>query len=187
MFVWPTFRQTTEEVIKGFEAAWLFYGGVFPVVIPDNMKPIVIEAENTAPRFNESPQVSHEGEGLLDRRVHAGSRAGTTGAFPRADQMIGEAGHCRAQRLRSAFHASLTAAKREAGILVEPEGEVLADEELLQGARQRSGRTTGATRALKQRLGVQRAVGGEQSADGTDHETGTLNAVTLARELSKAW
>jgi hypothetical protein len=34
---------------------------------------------------------------------------------------------------------------------------------------------------------VQRAVGGEQSADGTDHETGTLNAVTLARELSKAW
>ena len=52
-FVWPTFKQTTEEVIKGFEAAWGYFGGVFPVVIPDNMKSIVIEAENTAPRFND--------------------------------------------------------------------------------------------------------------------------------------
>ena len=53
MFVWPTFRQTTEEVIRGFEAAWGFFGGVFAVVIPDNMKSIVIMAENTAPRFND--------------------------------------------------------------------------------------------------------------------------------------
>ena len=53
MFVWPTFLQTTEEVIRGFEAAWGFFGGVFPVVIPDNMSSIVIEAENTAPRFND--------------------------------------------------------------------------------------------------------------------------------------
>ena len=52
-FVWPTFHQTTEEVIAGFEAAWRFFGGVFPVVIPDNMKSIVIHAENTAPRFND--------------------------------------------------------------------------------------------------------------------------------------
>jgi transposase len=52
-FVWPTFSQTTEEVIRGFEAAWAYFGGVFPVVIPDNMKSIVIEAENTAPRFND--------------------------------------------------------------------------------------------------------------------------------------
>ncbi len=52
-FVWPTFAQTTEEVIAGCEAAWLFFGGVFPVVIPDNMSSIVVEAENTAPRFND--------------------------------------------------------------------------------------------------------------------------------------
>jgi len=52
-FVWPTFSQTTEEVIRGFEAAWGFFGGVFPVVIPDNMRSIVTEAENTAPRFND--------------------------------------------------------------------------------------------------------------------------------------
>jgi transposase len=52
-FVWPTFHQTTEEVIRGFEAAWGFFGGVFPVVIPDNMAAIVTKAENTAPRFND--------------------------------------------------------------------------------------------------------------------------------------
>jgi transposase len=52
-FVWPTFKQTTEEVIKGFEAAWGFFGGVFPVVIPDNMKSIVTTAEHTAPRLND--------------------------------------------------------------------------------------------------------------------------------------
>ena len=31
-FVWLTFRQTTEEVIAGCEAAWAFFGGVFAVV-----------------------------------------------------------------------------------------------------------------------------------------------------------
>ena len=52
-FVWPTFSQTTEEVIRGFEAAWGYFGAVFPVVIPDNMKSIVITADNIAPRFND--------------------------------------------------------------------------------------------------------------------------------------
>lgn len=52
-FVWPTFAQTTEAVIEGFEAAWQFFGGVFAVVIPDNMSSIVTKAEHTAPRFND--------------------------------------------------------------------------------------------------------------------------------------
>lgn len=52
-FVWPTFNQTTEDVIGGFEAAWTYFGGVFAVVIPDNMRSIVVKAENTAPRFND--------------------------------------------------------------------------------------------------------------------------------------
>jgi hypothetical protein len=34
--------------------AWGYFGGVFPVVIPDNMKSIVIEAEHTAPRLNDT-------------------------------------------------------------------------------------------------------------------------------------
>ena len=53
-FVWPTFPQTTEKVIRGFEAAWSYFGAVFPVVIPDNMRSIVITAENIAPRFNDT-------------------------------------------------------------------------------------------------------------------------------------
>ncbi|MGH3732145.1 MAG: hypothetical protein ACRDVC_02005 [Acidimicrobiales bacterium] len=58
VFVWPTFRQRTEDVIAGFEAAWGFFNGVFPVVIPDNMKSIVVEAEHTGPRFNGSSHLS---------------------------------------------------------------------------------------------------------------------------------
>jgi Integrase core domain len=53
-FVWLTFRQTTEAVIAGFEAAWAFFGGVFAVVIPDNMKPIVDQADRLNPRFNQA-------------------------------------------------------------------------------------------------------------------------------------
>ena len=34
-YIWLTFHQTTEEVINGFEEAWRFFGGIFPVVIPD--------------------------------------------------------------------------------------------------------------------------------------------------------
>jgi transposase len=53
-FVWPTFAQTTEATIAGFEAAWHYFGGVFPVVIPDSMKALVEEADNTAPRLNDT-------------------------------------------------------------------------------------------------------------------------------------
>jgi len=53
-FVWPTFSQTTEEVIAGLEAAWRYFGGVFPVVIPDSMPAIVTDADNVAPRLNDT-------------------------------------------------------------------------------------------------------------------------------------
>ena len=42
MFVWLSFRQTTEEVIEGFETAWEFFGGVFKVVIPDYVERHII-------------------------------------------------------------------------------------------------------------------------------------------------
>jgi transposase len=51
-FVWLTFSQTTESVIEGMEAAWTFFGGVFGVVIPDNMSAIVDKANPTEPRLN---------------------------------------------------------------------------------------------------------------------------------------
>ena len=54
MFVWPTYRQTLGEVIAGFEAVWAFFGGVFAVVIPDNMKAIVDKADATDPKLNDA-------------------------------------------------------------------------------------------------------------------------------------
>jgi transposase len=54
LFVYPTFRQTLGEVIAGFEAAWVFFGGVFAVVVPDNMKAIVERADATEPRLNDA-------------------------------------------------------------------------------------------------------------------------------------
>ena len=53
-FVWLTFRQTTEAVIEGCEAAWAFFGGVFRTVIPDNMGSIVDGADSIDPRLNQA-------------------------------------------------------------------------------------------------------------------------------------
>lgn len=53
-FVWLTFRQTTADVITGFEAAWRFFGGVFRVVIVDNMAAIVDRADALDPRLNQA-------------------------------------------------------------------------------------------------------------------------------------
>ncbi len=53
-FVWLTFRQTTDAVIAGCEAAWRFFGGVFRTVIPDNMTAIVDEADALEPRLNQA-------------------------------------------------------------------------------------------------------------------------------------
>jgi transposase len=51
MFVWLTFAQTLEALIDGCEAAWRFFGGVFQVLVPDNMSAIVAHADSVNPRF----------------------------------------------------------------------------------------------------------------------------------------
>jgi len=51
-YVHLSFRQTTEAVIEGCEAAWAFFGGVFKVLIPDNMSAIVDGADPLEPRLN---------------------------------------------------------------------------------------------------------------------------------------
>jgi transposase len=73
VFVWLTFPQTTKDVIAGFEAAWEFFGGLFPVIIPDDMTSIVTEAEDTAPRFNDVFQEYAPVTGLPDRRRPRGN------------------------------------------------------------------------------------------------------------------
>jgi hypothetical protein len=53
-FVWLSFRQDLDTVICGFEAAWAFFGGVFKVVIPDNMATIVTKADPCDPALNQA-------------------------------------------------------------------------------------------------------------------------------------
>jgi transposase len=65
MFVYPTYRETLNDVIAGFEAAWAFFDGVFAVVVPDNMKAIVDRANATDPRLNDSFREYAESRGFV--------------------------------------------------------------------------------------------------------------------------
>jgi len=51
LFVWLSFTQTLSAVIAGCEAAWAYFGGTFAVLIPDNMSPIVADADPINPTF----------------------------------------------------------------------------------------------------------------------------------------
>jgi hypothetical protein len=63
MFVWLSFTQTLAAFIAGCEAAWVFFGGVFKVLIPDNASAIVADADAVNPRFT---------AGWLDYAQHCG-------------------------------------------------------------------------------------------------------------------
>jgi len=63
MFVWLTYSQTLTAVIAGCEAAWAFFGGVFKVLVPDNLKAVVTNADAV------NPQLS---VGWLDYAQHVG-------------------------------------------------------------------------------------------------------------------
>jgi transposase len=53
-FVYPVFRETTETAIEACEAAWEYFGGIFHVLIPDNTKAIVAEADPISPRITDA-------------------------------------------------------------------------------------------------------------------------------------
>jgi hypothetical protein len=63
VFVWLSFTQTLAAFIAGCEAAWVFFGGVFKVLIPDNASAIVAGADAVNPRFT---------AGWLDYAQHCG-------------------------------------------------------------------------------------------------------------------
>ncbi|SIG87680.1 transposase [Mycobacteroides abscessus subsp. abscessus] len=63
MFVWLSYSQTLAAVIAGAQAAWAFFGGVFAVLIPDNLKPVIAAADALNPRLT---------QGWLDYAAHAG-------------------------------------------------------------------------------------------------------------------
>lgn len=75
MFVWLTYSQTLSAVIAGCEAAWEFFGGAFKVLVPDNLKAVVTNADAV------NPQLS---TGWLDYAQHVGF--GTDPARVRAPQ-----------------------------------------------------------------------------------------------------
>src|ERR1700729_3810001 len=63
MFVWLSFTQTLAAFVAGCDAAWVFFGGVFRVVVPDNASAIVADADAVNPRFT---------AGWLDYAQHCG-------------------------------------------------------------------------------------------------------------------
>ena len=76
MFVWLTFSQTLTAVIDGCEAAWAFFGGVFKVLIPDNMSTIVAHADSVNPRFTVGWLEYSQARGFSHRPGAGGPPAG---------------------------------------------------------------------------------------------------------------
>jgi hypothetical protein len=88
MFVWPTFRQTTEAVCQGLDAAWRFFGGVPHTIVPDNMKAIVANPDALSAKLTEAfadyaqavgffrgPSARAAAQGQTSRRESSGLRA----------------------------------------------------------------------------------------------------------------
>jgi hypothetical protein len=63
MYVHLSHGQRLADVIAGCEAAWVFFGGVFKVLVPDNLKPVVTQSDAVNPRLS---------VGWLDYAQHAG-------------------------------------------------------------------------------------------------------------------
>lgn len=84
MFVWLTYSQTLAAMIAGCEAAWGFFGGVFKVLIPDNLKAVVSAADAVNPRLS---------TGWLDYARHVGfatdpARVRTPQDKPRVERAV---------------------------------------------------------------------------------------------------
>jgi hypothetical protein len=84
MFVWLTYSQTLVAMIAGCEAAWDFFGGVFKVLIPDNLKAVVTTADAVNPRLS---------VGWLDYAQHVGfatdpARVRTPQDKPRVERAV---------------------------------------------------------------------------------------------------
>jgi hypothetical protein len=63
MYVHLSHSQTLADVIAGCQAAWVYFGGVFKVLVPDNLKPVVAQSDAVNPSFT---------TGWLDYAQHAG-------------------------------------------------------------------------------------------------------------------
>jgi transposase len=134
-FVWLSFRQTLADVIAGCEAAWRFFGGVFRVLIPDNLKAIVIAADDVAPRLNQGFVEYAQARGLVVDPARVGhpkdkARVERTVAYVRGSFFAGEdfADLADAQRRAEAW-CTTVAGQRVHGTTCRRPAEVFAAEE----------------------------------------------------------
>ena len=84
MFVWLSYSQTLAAVVAGCEAAWTFFQGVFKVLIPDNLKPVVTDPDPVNPVLS---------AGWLDYSQHAGfvtdtARVASPKDKPRVERIV---------------------------------------------------------------------------------------------------
>jgi Mu transposase-like protein len=138
-FVFLTFSQTTEAVIAGCEAAWAFFGGMFRVLVPDNLGPVVSKADRIDPRFNRQWLEYMQARGLAcdPARVASPQDKGRVEAgvkFTQRSFFAGEEfeGIAHAQRLaeqwcrnRAGMRVHGTTRKRPAEVFAELEAPVL--------------------------------------------------------------
>lgn len=134
-FVWLSFRQTVADVIAGCEAAWAFLGGVFRVVIPDNLRAVVVDADDIAPRLNQAFVEYAQARGFVVdparvRHPQDKPRVERTVAYVRGSFFAGEdfAGLADAQRRANAWCTTM-APQRVHGTTQQRPAEVFAAEE----------------------------------------------------------
>jgi len=138
-FVCLTFAQTTAVVIAGCEAAWVFYGGMFRVLVPDNLAPVVTRADRLEPRLNRDWLEYTQARGLVtdparvrcpqDKgRVEAGVKF-VQGSFFAGEAFLGLADAQRRVeqwcRVRAGMRVHGTIRQRPAEVFAEREAPVL--------------------------------------------------------------
>ena len=139
MFVWLSFTQTLADMIAGCEAAWVFFGGMFKVLIPDNLKPVVDKADRLEPRWNREWLEYAQARGLVvdparvrspqDKgRVEAGVKFVQVSFFA-GEQFAGIAdAQCRAEdwcRVRAGMRVHGTTRQRPAEVFAQVEAPAL--------------------------------------------------------------
>lgn len=97
-FVYPIERETTESGIEACEAAWRYFTGVFAVLIVDNTKAIVQDADPLEPRLNQTFLEYSQARGfVIDtarvRKPRDKGRVERTVAVVRDDCFAGEVLH----------------------------------------------------------------------------------------------
>ncbi|HTP17855.1 MAG TPA: IS21 family transposase, partial [Streptosporangiaceae bacterium] len=138
-FVYLTFSQTTAAVIAGCEAAWAFYGGMFRVLVADDLKPVVDKAGRLEPRWNREWLEYAQARGLVcdparvrspqDKgRVENGVKFTQRSFFAGEDFNGIEDAQCRADdwcRIRAGMRVHGTTRQRPAEVFAQVEAPVL--------------------------------------------------------------